>query len=183
MKPAALGIRVHSGWGALVAITANPGGILLLERKRISVIDPNMEGASQPYHFVEEQPLSKAEEHIAECSAVSERLAFAALRDIVAALRRRGYEVAGCAVLLAAGRPLPELPQILASHALIHTAEGVFFREIFSRAARRLKIPVQGVKERDLQPSLEIADMGKIVGPPWTADQKRAAAAARALLR
>src|SRR5205807_2513560 len=91
----------------------------------------------------------------------------------------------------ASGRPLPQLEKILASHPLIHTAEGVFFREAVRRACEKLKIPVTGIRERELEEEADkkfgsaarkmhkrIDDMGKIVGAPWTKDQKSAALAA-----
>jgi len=46
----------------------------------------------------------------------------------VADLRGKGYRPVGSALLLASGRPLPKLETILASHALIHTADGEHFR-------------------------------------------------------
>jgi hypothetical protein len=108
----------------------------------------------------------------------------AAFRDVVQGLN--GCEIACAAVLLASGRPLPSLPNILASHALIHTAEGEFFRQIVRQACERLGIRVTGIRERDLAEcsalQVEIAKLGKIVGPPWTQDQKTAALAAMLVL-
>jgi hypothetical protein len=94
-------------------------------------------------------------------------------------------------MLLASGRALPALPNILASHALIHTAEGEFFRNIVSEACESCHIPVMGIRERELDkqadaifgkaaPSVRqhISELGKIVGSPWTQDEKTAALAA-----
>jgi hypothetical protein len=184
MPSAAFGIRAHSGWAAVVAISGKPGSVRLLDRRRIAVTDPQTPGANQPYHFVEEFELPAAEKHLTNCATVGERFALAALSKVVRELRQ--YEVAGAAILLASGRPLPSLDKILASHALIHTAEGQFFRDIFRQACGRLKIPVVGIRERDLNaaPAVqqEIAALGKSMGPPWTQDQKLSALAALTVL-
>lgn len=49
-----------------------------------------------------------------------------AISNTLADLKSRGYEIIAVALLLSAGRKLP-LPQILASHPLIHAAEANFF--------------------------------------------------------
>ena len=183
MKPAAIGVRAHSGWAALVALSGAPGTLEVLTRQRIAVTDPTMAGANQPYHYAEKLAIGAAERHLTECAAVGERLAGEALGLIINELRGRKYAVKGCAILLASGRALPPLPAILASHALIHTAEGEFFRHAFWKACERLQIPVTGVRERDLGViDQEIAALGKSIGPPWTTDQKLASLAACTVL-
>jgi hypothetical protein len=191
MKPAALGIRTHSGWGALVIVSGSPDALEVVARKRVAVTDPRMNGANQPYHFAQSQKFPKAERYVADCAAISEKLAVESLREVIGDLRRREHGVVSCAILLGSGRPLPSLSEILASHSLIHAAEGEFFRRIFWKASERLGIPVIGIRERDLERSLEeafgeravwlrqhIAALGKSLGPPWTADQKTACLAA-----
>jgi hypothetical protein len=180
VKRAAIGVRAHSGWAALVAVAGKPGSVQVLDRRRIVIADTRRPGANQPYHFAEKLELQTAEKHLASCAAISERLALGAFRELVQELN--GYEVAGAAILLASGRPLPSLPNILASHALIHTAEGEFFRQAIRQACEHLGIGVTGIRERELEDGSalqqEIAKLGKVVGPPWTQDQKMAALAA-----
>jgi hypothetical protein len=180
LKRAAIGVRAHSGWAALVSVCGKPGSVQVLDRRRIVIADAKVPGAKQPYHFAERLELHAAEKHIASCAAVSERLAVAAIREVVKELN--GYEISGVAILLASGRPLPLLANILSSHALIHTAEGEFFRQIIRQGCASLGITVTGIRERDLDEDVEllfeIANLGKIVGPPWTQDQKTSALAA-----
>jgi hypothetical protein len=184
VKRAAIGVRAHSGWAALVAVAGKPGSVQVLDRRRIVIADPQVVGANQPYHFAEKLEVQAAEKHLASCAAVSGRLALAAFRDVLQELN--GYDVAGAAILLASGRPLPSLPDVLASHALIHTAEGEFFRHAVRQACGSLGISVTGIREREIGEGSalqqEIANLGKIVGPPWTQDQKMAALAAMMLL-
>jgi len=191
MKRSAIGIRVHSGWGAVIVVSGTPGAEEVIERRRVDITDPKMAGVIQPYHYAENMEIKRAEEHIARCAAASGHLALAAFRELLQQLEKREYRVLGSCILLSSGRTLPALPQILASHALIHTAEGEFFRQSFRDACEGLKISVTGIRERDLPDHAQkafgktaakvqehIASMGRVIGPPWTADQKAASLAA-----
>jgi hypothetical protein len=195
MKHAAIGVRVHSGWGALVAVSGKPGAEEIIERRRVVITDPKMAGAVQPYHFAEKMEAKPAEQHVAKCAAMSARLALTVLQELLQQLQAREYRVIASCILLSSGRPLPDFAKILASHALIHTAEGEFFRKAFRDAFEQLDIPVSGIRERELAehaqtkfgkaaPKLQerIAAMGRALGPPWTTDQKTAALAAFVIL-
>lgn len=195
MKRAAIGVRMHSGWGALVAVSNSDGRVEILERRRVALTIPGTPGANQPYHFAENLELPEAENFLGNCFATSRRLALAAVRNVLGELRGRQYRFVGSAMLLASGRPLPPLPKILASHALIHAAEGEFFREAFSKACEDLDLSVTGFRERNLEECIQttfgkaatrmwqqISTLGRTLGPPWTADQKTAALAALVVL-
>jgi hypothetical protein len=195
MKRAALGVRMHSGWGVLVAISGDANSVEILDRRRIVTTDPSTPGSNQPYHHAANLGLPESERYLADCTAVSERLALAAVADVVRELERRHHRVVGSAVLLASGRPLPSLSKILASHPLIHTAEGVFFRDAVSKACERLEIPVTAIRERELDEGAKtafgnaanrvqrrISSLGSSIGPPWTKDHKTAALAASIIL-
>jgi hypothetical protein len=190
MKRVALGIRMHSGWGVLVCICGDPAAPEVVDRRRIVVVEPTMEGTKQPYHFAETLPLEEAERHLQKCAAVSERLALKAIRDVLEEVNARTYRIVGCAMLLASGRALPALPNILASHALVHTAEGEFFRNVVREACEHCRLPVEGFRERELDDRANaifgkaaagvrqrISSLGKTVGSPWTQDEKAAALA------
>src|SRR5271167_18251 len=151
MKPAALGIRMHSGWGVLMAVSGDAASLEVLDRRRIVTIDPEIQGSSQPYHHAANLELPEAERYLANCAAISERFAFTAIGELLKELDARGCRIAGAAVLLASGRPLPPLAKILASHPLIHTAEGEFFRNAVIKACERLKIPIKAIRERELE--------------------------------
>jgi hypothetical protein len=190
---AAIGVSVHSGWGALVAVSEKEE---ILDRRRIIVADPATPGAKQPYHFVESFQLGDAESHLTKCSAASTRLALAGIQESIRRLQDIDYHVENAVILLNASRPLPSLERILAAHPLIHTAEGEFFRRIFREAFRQLNINVAGIPERELEERARVSfgksapafqkridGMGRIVGPPWTNDHKNAALAAAIVLR
>ena len=196
MKRAALGFRMHSGWGVLVAVSAADNSLEVLDRRRIVITAPGVPGASQPYHYAASLELPESERYLANCACVSERLSLAAIGEVVRELDGRHYRIGGSAVLLASGRPLPPLSKILGSHPLIHTAEGEFFRDAVKRACERLKIPVTAIPERGLDEQAKtafgntasrvqqrIASLGNSIGPPWTKDHKTAALAASMVLK
>ena len=185
---AALGFRSHSGWAVLVAVAGPASSPAVIERRRIEIADPAIAGSKQPYHAAEGWPLKKAEEYLNRCTRTSNLLARRAVRAVVRDLQKRGYDVAGCGVLLASGRPITTLEATLASHALIHTAEGELFRNALIQACERYELPVAKVKERELfacgatklgisEANLHsrIAELGRPIGPPWSQDEKYAA--------
>jgi len=195
MKRAALGIRMHSGWGVLVAVSGDANCLAVMDRRRIVITDSTLPGANQPYHHAADLELSKAEAYLANCAAISERLAQAAIEELVRQFDTLHHRIAGAAVLLASGRAPPSLVSILASHPLIHTAEGEFFRDAVRKACVGAKVPVTSIRERDLEGQAKatfgraasrvqriIAGLGKSIGPPWTVDHKAAALAAATIL-
>jgi hypothetical protein len=191
MNRAAIGVRMHSGWGALVAVSQSVGTVEVIDRRRITLTTPGAPGAIQPYHFAKDLELAAKEKFIEHCFAASKSLAAAAIQDVINELRTRKYRVVASAVILASGRPLPPLAKILAAHPLLHAAEGEFFRDAFTKACESLDIPVTGLRQRDLEErarttfgkaatriARQISAQGRSLGPPWTSDQKTAALAA-----
>jgi hypothetical protein len=189
LETATLGFRAHSGWAAVVAIGGTPAAPRALDRRRIVLTGARL--PKQPYHAAEPLALSRARELLDRCEEDSRRLAGEELRNVADFLRAQGLRVRAAALLLAANRPLPDLAGILASHALIHAADGEHFREAVRRAARELEIPLLEVREKDLlarasatlrlapeEVTRRAAEIGKALGPPWTQDQKLAAVAA-----
>jgi hypothetical protein len=188
MRDAALGLRAHSGWAALVAVVVDGTSLEVVDRRRVEMTDPRRPLSKQPYHEAEELPLERAVKLLEGYSKKARELACRALKDVAANLRGRGYRVVGNGLLLASGRPLPKLEAILASHALIHTADGEHFRAALIEASQDCGLTVTGVREGELlecaqgvleRPAAQlqstITGLGRSLGPPWTQDQKRAA--------
>jgi len=186
MNQAALGFRAHSGWTSLVAIALEDGLPMVLLRQRLHLVRNFT--FRQPYHTAEKSPRAEASGVISRARAEARSLAYKAVHSVQARLQTEGYVLKCCGLLFASGRPLPSLPQILESHALIHTADGELFREALLHASKRCGLETFGVKERDaidifvdslrLQPGEikhRLADLGTGLGPPWTQDEKLAA--------
>lgn len=194
MKAAAIGVRMHSGWGALVAVS-NDSLLEVVDRRRIVLAEASIPGSKQPYHYAAGLARKRADEHIDRCFAAAGQLASSAIREIVRQLQKNGHIVAGSAVLMGSARPLPSLEKILASHALIHTAEGEFFRMAVRKACEDAGITVTPLRERELEERAtkafgkgvtmvkeRISALGQRLGPPWTQDEKLAALAAVLIL-
>jgi len=192
---AALGLRAHSGWAALVAVGGSGRSPGVIDRRIIKLADPLIPGSKQPYHAAEGWPLPKAEEFIGRCTSRTTSMARDAVQNVVEDLSRKGHRLVGCGVLSASGRRLPDLASTLASHALIHTAEGELFRNALIEAAESCRLRVARIPERELFPRAvqdlrvpmqklqkQLSELGRSLGPPWTQDQKLAALVAWMLL-
>lgn len=188
---AALGLRAHSGWAAMVAIIGPLNAPPVIDRRIIQLHNPKTAGSKQPYHAAEPLPFQEAERLVSRCTKESQQLACDGLGATIADLQKKGHQVAGCGVLLASGRPLPALDKILTSHPLIHTAEGELYRSALLHAAAKCKLPAAGVKEGDLfaraaevlgrsEKELRsyLLEIGRSLRPPWREDQKFAMLAA-----
>jgi hypothetical protein len=191
MIPAAIGFRVHSGWAAMVAVTGRFPSLTILERRRIEIADAKLAGSQQPYHAAEKLKLAEAEKLLARCADSSRRLAREGVNAVLKELAAREYEVIACAMPIGSGRALTTLAATLASHALIHTAEGEFFRNIIADSCAESGVRMFRVKEQELlargakdfgvtSEKLQrvLSDVGRLVGPPWTQDEKSATLAA-----
>lgn len=82
--------------------------------------------------------------------------------------------VRACAIVAREG-PLPDPEAAFATHMRIHSAEGLFYRDVFREACR---IPCQIVPPT----SLDVTSVGRFDLKPWGRDQKLAALAAWAAM-
>jgi len=191
VQRACIGFRVHSGWAVVVTVAGSIASPSVVDRRRIQLVDMFIYKYRQPYHTAEQMPLKEAAEFIKRVETEARDLARSGIDALQGQLTRVGNDVVGCGLLLSSGRELPVLAQILASHTLIHTADGELFRDAISDACTRCKLPVSGIKEKDLfdvaarslrlEPAAlkhRMTELGKPVGAPWSQDQKLAALAA-----
>jgi len=191
MKKAAVGFRVHSGWSAIVAVSLEKSEPIVLRRQRAHLVKTFSYTFRQPYHTGEKMGFAEAGAFIAGVRAEAEELACESLQAIQTDLKERGYQLERAGLLLASGRPLPELEKILQSHALIHTADGELFREALRNASTRYGLRVACTRERELlEHSAEAfslrkpvvlrraTELGKGFGAPWSQDEKFATLAA-----
>jgi hypothetical protein len=191
MKTAALGFRVHSGWTSLIALALENNRPIILARQRPHLVATFSYTFRQPYHTAEKMDLAEARTFLDQQRREACKLALEALRGAQNEATQQGYKLTRAALLLASGRPLPELPKILASHSIIHTADGEFFREALLHACTRANLAVTKIKDRELLAAASatlrrkplalarfVNDLGKRLGSPWTQDEKFATLAA-----
>ncbi len=191
MTRVALGFRTHLGWAALVALAGPPSAPRVIERQRVELADPAVPESLDPYHAARGLALVEAEGVVHQGSTAIRAVARKALRSAVDGLVANGYEVMGSGILLAAGRLPATLDKVLASHAMVHMAEGELFRGALREASERCSLPVSGLREREAferagallgltpeQLERRVNELGRELGPPWRRDQKLAAVAA-----
>jgi hypothetical protein len=188
---AALGFRVHSGWAAAVAVCVEKGAPVVLARRRVHLVETFTFEFRQPYHTAEKLTLGQAREFIARMQAEARGLAYRSVQELASRTLEQGVKLTRCGLLLASGRPLPVLEKILASHALIHTADGELFREALLHASARCRLSDVRIKEKELLCRAEqvlrrkgddlmgrVTELGRVLGAPWSQDEKFATLAA-----
>jgi len=182
-----LGFRAHSGWAAVVAVKGPANSPMVVDRRRIELADPAIRGSVQPFHAAAELNRAEAEEFIKQHANSTNALALQCVRQLIDDLCQQGYQAIGTCILAASGRPLGTLDSILASHPMIHTAEGEFFREAIRHASEACGLPVTRMKEREILSSgaaelglrpeelqRRMLELGQPMGPPWRQDEKLA---------
>jgi hypothetical protein len=191
VKQAAIGFRVHSGWAAAVAVCVERGSPVVLARQRVHLVETFTYEFRQPYHTAEKMLDGQAREFISRTQAEARRLAYRAVRELASRTQEQGVKLTRCGLLLASGRPLPALDKILASHALIHTADGELFREALLHASARCGLRDFRIKDKELlartgqvfraKPNelmRRLTELGRSFGAPWSQDEKFATLAA-----
>jgi len=167
------------------------GSPVVLARQRVHLVETFTYEFRQPYHTAEKMLIGQARDFIARMQAEARRLAYGAIRELESRTREQGVKLTRCGLLLASGRPLPVLEKILASHALIHTADGELFREALLHASARCGLRDFTIKEKELLDRAgqvldiksaalmgRVTELGRSFGSPWTQDEKFATLAA-----
>lgn len=192
---AAIGFAPHSGWAAMVVLAGTAAAPALLARTRVEMIDNRDPESRQPYHAVEFLCVEEATGRLDGYISVATSMAHASVLAQCEELKRRDIFVRSIGILDSSSRKQVSLPSILASHALIHAADGDHFRNALHLAAEQCRLQVCRIPARTLEayagtclrlPLDRILDtvnkLGQDMGPPWAADQKRAALLAWTLL-
>ena len=168
---------------------------VVLARERLELADENLAGARQPYHAIEALPLAAAGARLATFRESAAAMAASAVGALILTARTAGIEPIAAGILDSSGRDPGALERVLASHALIHTADGNHFRESLAAACAALGLPCARIRQRDLPAEAArtlkrtpkelvtaVARLGREAGSPWGADQKGAALLAWLLL-
>lgn len=166
----AVGLRCHSGWAVLVAVRGSSAKPVVLDRRRVELIDASL--PRMPYHGVAEYGFP---------ASVIDEVVESAAKGAAAALR--SVEHVDAVGLVATERRVPtELEAILASHPLLHAAEGQLYERAVIEAAADACLPVHVVEPRSIAVPAAVDALRQAIGPPWQKDHKWAATAALAAL-
>ena len=166
----AVGFRCHSGWAVAVTVSGALAAPVIVDRRRVELISESL--PRQPYHAVAEfgYPIDV----IAEVEAAANEGAL----KVVQALG----DLAAIGLVAPARRIPTDRDRVLASHALLHAAEGDLYEQAIIGAAKTVGLPLVVIdpKTAAIGPALE--DLRRTIGPPWQKDHKLAAAAAYAAI-
>ena len=195
MQATALGLAPHSGWAALVVVAGPPAEPVVLLRDRVEMADLGLAGSKQPYHHVEGWSLPEAKKYLDRLSRSAQSMAKTSLREVLRSLDDQGFRPRKAGILESSGRKGLGLAATLASHALIHTADGDHFRDALEMAGTACGLKVERIGLRGLperakkalgrtpdQLAAQVQTLGRPMGPPWGADQKAACLLAWTLL-
>ena len=196
MLQAALGFRLHTGWAALVAIAGGLEKTEILMRQRVELLPADGSIPRFVYHEAAEMEAASATALVKRATGSAEKTAGAALRKAVEELRRMNVAVKAACIPTGSTAVPAKLAQILKSHPLIHAAEGALFQRVVAGACEGCGLKITMLRERDLLTRAAEAygtgaerfrklldELRKTAGPPWSVDQKTAAAAALLALR
>ncbi len=156
----------------------------MLARARIQTCPTGLPG--EAYHAASRVDPARARGVIAAVERAAEKAVLVEVQALARMLKQKGYELAAGGVpgTLTAQRPLAS---ILKVHALLHKAEGELYREALAAGCEAAGLSVRRFAPgaalellQGLAPATEgrLADWGKVLGPPWTRDEREAAAAA-----
>jgi hypothetical protein len=184
----ALGLSVHTGWAVCVAAGGNLQAPHVVARVEVELLNDQ---ARFVFHRAAEASASAAEKLVARARADAGANARGALERLAGDLRKAGHDVARCAVVAKPG-PMPaSIAEIVAAHPRIHTAEGLFYRDVLCDAAKATGLRIEVLSPKELERTAAsalnvpvgrlsdfLARAGKAIGPPWSKDQKVSALAA-----
>jgi hypothetical protein len=191
---AALGWSVHTGWAILVAVagTTKSAAAAVVDRRRIEMMPQrDVKRPRFVFHAAQKLPRAAAERLVREATEMSAANAQAAIRAAVADLRASGYDAVASGIVVGNKRLDASLETIIESHALIHTAEGQFFRDVIRDASKSLKLrtteapakeldarAAQALRLSDAALAERLAALGRAAGRPWSKDHRQACLAA-----
>lgn len=186
-KHAAIGFRDHTGWAIAVVLSGPVGSPKFIHRERMELIA--LELPRQVFHAVAEQGADRS--LIADVSDAARRRTADELGRLLEQLSEQHIRVETAAIP-AGTRGVPgSLDAILASHAMLHAAEGELYRDCLADAAASLGLRTTRFAPKELLSAAasvigkspdelqsRTSSMGRLIGPPWQKDHREAATAA-----
>lgn len=137
---------------------------------------------AQPYHMAAGLELAAAQEMIGRVERSAEEAAAASLRAVASSLPAAAA-VLGVAVVVKAVLVPAHLADVMRSHAWMHAAEGVLYRDAVLAAARRCGWAAHAAEQSTLPAADHVlTTIGIAAGRPWRRIEKDAARAAITLL-
>jgi len=194
-QTAGLGIRVKSGWAAVVLVTDRAHSLQLSDVNRIELCDPRLPETRQPYHAAMGK-LETDPTKVKERECIVRSISHQSLTRLVKDYRQKGFRIMR-AVLVVGSQIDPA--NIANPHIRAHALEGRLFRSVVAETLQAHEIRTEVLLERDAYPTVAarlkqssddlkhtIQDLRRSLpanGRPWRADEKLAALAGLFALR
>jgi hypothetical protein len=177
----AFGVVTRTGSAVVVALSGGPSHEpAYIGRWDAALMPPGVDSAV--YHAASGLTEKAADELVTRAEQAAEAGALAALRAGEAALPV-GARVLGVAVVTKPVSVPATTAQVLRSHASMHAAEGILYREAMLAAARRCGWPAHAAAASSLRDGGDkLVAIGRAAGRPWRKMEKDAARAALDLL-
>ncbi len=176
----AIGLVARTGAAVAVVLSGDAAAPGLVARREIALVPAGM--PAQPYHAAAGLAMADADKLVGRAERGVQEAAIAGLRAVVDGLPA-GSVVSGVAVVVKAVSVPGQLADGMRSHAWMHAAEGVLYREAVLAAARDCGYLARAVEESVLPAAVDaVATLGRAAGRPWRRIEKDAARAAITLL-
>ena len=188
----AIGFRVKTGRATAVVMAGPASAPRVLSRKSVQLFDPAIPESHQPFHAEIELPPDESARIVPLALKAVERVALATLRELVAEVQPGLGSMVGIA-LVAGSATDPE--SIRNPHMRAHAREGQLFPQALAAAAKTMRIRATTMVQSEVFGSaasklgqtpdairIAVAELGRDVGKPWSAEEKAAAAAAWTVL-
>ena len=184
----AIGFRVKTGRATAVVMAGPVSAPRVLSRKSLQLFDPAIPESHQPFHAELELPPDDRARVVPLALRAVERVAASALRELLDEIQPGLGSIVGIA-LVAGSATDPE--SIRNPHMRAHAREGQLFPQALAAAAKTMQIPAITTVESEVFTSaaaklgktpdaikIAVAELGRVIGKPWSAEEKAAAAAA-----
>ncbi|MGN6794210.1 MAG: hypothetical protein ACTHJW_17640 [Streptosporangiaceae bacterium] len=178
--PVAVGAVTRTGSVVLVALDGIASAPGFTTRRELALVPGDL--PTQPYHLAAGLDLADGEELVSMVERGAEEAAAEGLR-VMADRLPASATVVGVGVVVKAISVPERLADVLRSHAWMHAAEGMLYREAVLAAVRQCGWPAHAVDATSL-PAAEqqLGAIARAAGRPWRRIEKDAARAAMSLL-
>jgi hypothetical protein len=183
-----LGFRPHTYWTAVVAVAGGVEQPEVLRRARLEFAEGD---TRLVYHRAATMNPDAAARWVEMVRSRTREAAGLALAPLLQDMAAEDYAVARAVVPRGGGRVPDRLDEIVRSHSAQHAAEGEFYRDVVASACRDAGLAVTRVVERELHALTadllgervevvkeRLRTLGRMLGPPWSEDQRLAMLAA-----
>jgi len=181
MIAGAVGLRAKTGRAIAVVLSGSRQEARFVWRGEVSLVDPADAATGEPYHQVMELPWNEAMVAVQPLVAAIEKVARAAVRNLIAEMKRHGVTIRAAGIVGSTQRSLDRIGNY---HIRAHAAEGILFRRVLEVAGASNRLECFGISEAELESAVSrpadatLKEFGRVAGAPWRSDERLAASVA-----